>query len=294
MRKLAVGVLLVSVLGLIGFAYQGSIVFQGGHGAKALGMGGAFCALANDGTAALWNPAGLALMSHTIWLGGATQNLFGLVGYQYVAGGYKFGDYAVGIAWSNATAGTQYGANLYLGTVGVKIGDFGTVGANLKYYQETIAGTTTSGFGFDVGFLVPLTPEIAIGIVAKDVGGTTIANQTVTSVYGAGMGLKLLDGALVLAADVSVDGAFQPLNLGAGIEFVLIENLAVRAGVTVPEINFSDYYFSVGAGFAIAGLAIDAAYVLKSEPGESLVLSATFSFDELFGTQTTPEPGPAR
>ncbi|MEW6217540.1 MAG: hypothetical protein AB1543_07645, partial [Candidatus Bipolaricaulota bacterium] len=77
MRKLAVGVLLVSVLGLIGFAYQGSIVFQGGHGAKALGMGGAFCALANDGTAALWNPAGLALMSHTIWLGGATQNLFG-------------------------------------------------------------------------------------------------------------------------------------------------------------------------------------------------------------------------
>ena len=35
-----------SVLGLIGFAYQGSIVFQGGHGAKALGMGGAFCALA--------------------------------------------------------------------------------------------------------------------------------------------------------------------------------------------------------------------------------------------------------
>ncbi|QAA77247.1 MAG: hypothetical protein BIP78_1481 [Candidatus Bipolaricaulis sibiricus] len=293
MRKLAVAVMLVSVLGMIGLGYEGSIVFQGGHGAKALGMAGAFCALANDGTAALWNPAGIALMGHDIWLGGATSNLFGMVGYQYIAGGYKFGDYAVGLAWSNATAGTQYGANLYLGTVGVKIGDFGTVGANVKYYQETIAGSTASGFGFDLGLLVPLTPEIAIGVVAKDVGGTTIANQTVTSVYGAGMGLKLLDGALVLAADVALDGAFQPLNLGAGLEFVLIENLAVRAGVAVPKIQFADYYFSVGAGFAIAGLTIDAAYVLKSEPGETLVLSATFAFGELFAP-TTPEPGPTR
>lgn len=294
MRKLAVAAMLVSVLGLVGFAYQGSIVFQGGHGAKALGMGGAFCALANDGTLALWNPAGAALTASNIWLGGATSNLFGMVGYQYVAGGYKFGDYAVGLAWSNATAGTQYGANLFLGTVGVKIGDFGTVGANLKYYSETIAGSSQSGFGFDLGLLVPLTPEISIGVVAKDVGGSTIAGQTVTSVYGAGLGLKLLEGALVLGADVSVDGGFQPLNLGAGIEFVLIENLAIRAGVVVPEIKFTDYYFSVGAGFSIAGLTIDAAYVLKDQPGQSLVLSATFSFDELFGQTTTPEPGPTR
>lgn len=293
MKRLAVAMLLVGVLGLIGFAYQGSIVFQGGHGAKALGMGGAFSALASDGTGALWNPAGLALMESNMWLGGATSNLFGMVGYQFISGGYKFGDYAVGLAWGNATAGTQYAANLYLGTVSAKIGDFGVLGANLKYYSETIAGTTASGFGFDLGFLVPLTPEISIGVVAKDVGGTTVANQTVTSVYGAGMGVKLLDGGLLLAADVALDGAFQPLNLGAGIEFVLIENLAVRAGVTVPEMKFGDSYFSVGAGFAIAGLTIDAAYVLLKEPGESLVLSATFSFDELFGT-TTPEPGPTR
>jgi len=295
MKRLAVAVLLVSVMASVGLGttYSGSIVFQGGHGARALGMGGAFCALANDGSLALWNPAGIALTGANIWLGGATSNLFGMVGYQYIAGGYKFGDYAVGLAWSNATAGAKYGANLYLGTVGVKIGDFGVVGANLKYYSETVDGSTASGFGFDLGLLFPLTPEIAVGVVAKDVGGTTIAGQTVTSVYGAGMGLKLLDGALVLGADVALDGAFQPLNLGAGIEFVLIENLAIRAGITVPEIKFTDYYFSVGAGFGIAGLTIDAAYVLKGQPGESLVLSATFSFDQLFGT-TTPEPGPTR
>jgi hypothetical protein len=296
MKRLAVAVLLVSVLGMIGLGYEGSIVFQGAHGARALSMGGAFTALATDGTAALWNPAGLALMAQDIWLGGATSNLFGMVGYQFVAGGYKFGDYAVGLSWATASAGVRYTANMYMGTVGVRIGDFGTIGANVKYYSETIVGMddvarTASGFGFDLGFLMPLTPEISIGIVAKDVGGTTIANQTVTSVYGVGMGLRLLDGALLLAADMSLDGGFEPLNLGAGIEFVLIENLAVRAGITVPELVFTDYYFSVGAGFAIAGLTIDAAYVLKTEPGESLVLSATFAFGELFAP--TPEPGPA-
>jgi len=293
MKRLAIAVLLVGVLGLIGFGFEGSIVFQGAHGARGLAMGGAFTALANDGTAALWNPAGLALVGEEIWLGGATSNLFGMVGYQYIAGGYTFGDYAVGLSWANVTAGAHYVANMYMGTVGLRLGDFGVIGANLKYYSETIAERTATGFGFDLGFLMPLTPEIAIGIVAKDVGGTTVGDQRVPSMYGAGMGLRLLDGALLLAADVSLDAGFEPLNLGAGIEFVLIENLAVRAGITVPEFVFADYYFSVGAGFAIAGLTIDAAYVLMREPGESLVLSATFAFGELFAP-TPPEPGPGR
>jgi len=40
---------------------------------------------------------------------------------------------------------------------------------------------------------------------------------------------------------------------------------------------------------SLGGLSVDAAYVLQSEPGESLVLSATFLFGELF----KPAPAPA-
>lgn len=297
MKRLAVAVLLVSVVGMIGLGFERSIVFQGAHGARALGMGGAFTALANDGTAALWNPAGIVLIEQDIWLGGAMSELFGMVGYQFVAGGYNFGDFAVGLAWANISLAREYApvqryaANMFLGTVGVGLGDFGAIGANLKYYTETLAGSPRGGFGFDIGFLMPITPEISIGIIAKDVGGTTIANQTVTSMYGAGLGLRLLEGALIVAADVALDAAFEPIELGAGVEFVLIENLAVRAGITVPELDFDKYYFSVGAGFAIAGLTIDAAYVLQDRPGESLVLSATFAFGELLAPPA-PEPGP--
>jgi len=40
-----------------------------GVGARPLGMGGAFCSLANDGTAFYWNPSGLALLKHSQFSG---------------------------------------------------------------------------------------------------------------------------------------------------------------------------------------------------------------------------------
>ena len=293
MRALIAGAVILIVAGTVALGYEGSIVFQGGHGAKALGMGGAFTALADDAMTALWNPAGLSFVESEVWLGGATSKLFGMVPFQYLAGGYSFGEFAVGFAWSNAVAGSQYTASLYAGSISLKLGDLGAIGASVKFYSETIAGSTETGVGFDLGILVPVTPEIAVGVVAKDVGGTAIGNGTVSSVYGAGFGLRLLDGTLVVAADVSLDGDLKPLNLGAGVELVVIDNLSLRAGITAPEIAFSDLSWRVGAGFAISGLHLDAAYVLGNGLGSSVVISATFMFQQLFAPRT-PEIEPTR
>ncbi len=289
MKRLTVAILLVGALGLVGLAYEGSIVFQAPHGAKALGMGGAFTALADDGTTMIWNPAALALKGEGLWLGGATSNLFGMVGYQFVSAGGTFAGYAVAAGWANATAGELYSANAFMGAVGFALGDFGSLGVNLKYYMEKVGTADNSGFGFDVGLLVPITPEIKVALSAKDVA-TTIAGQTVTPVYTIGAGFGLLEGALQLAVDLSLTGAFAPKDLRAGLEFMLIENLAVRAGVVVPGLDFANYYFTVGAGFKLAGLSVDAAYVFLKEPGESLVLSATFLFGELFAPEEGPTP----
>lgn len=286
MKRTMLAALLIGAVAVVAFPYAGTIVFQGGHGAKALGMGGAFCALADDATGALWNPAGLAFAEP--WIGGATSNLYAAggfegVGYQYISGGFAFEGYAIGLGWANATAGPLYSASLYLGTVGIAIADFGSVGVNVKYYTETIAGDSESGFGFDIGLLFPLTDEIAIGMVAKDVGGTVVREgQTIEPMYTAGVGLKLMEGAITLAADVDFLGVdFELAGIKAGLEFVLIENLAVRAGIVSPTADFTEYWFTVGAGLAIGDLAIDAAYVLQSEPGESLVLSASFLLGDL-------------
>jgi hypothetical protein len=282
--------MLLGALALGAFGYEGSIVFQGGLGAKALGMGGAFSALADDGTVALWNPAGILAFGENVWIGGATTQLFGMVGYQYVGGGFSFAGYGIGLGWANASAGDFYTANAFMGTVGVKIGDFGWVGANLKYYMEKITNEY-SGFGFDLGVIIPIIPELSIAVVAKDLG-TSIAGQTVSPLYVAGLSGKLLEGALILGTDLELTSAFAVKNLRAGLAFQLIENLAIRAGLVVPELNFDKYYVTVGAGFSLGGLSVDAAYVLQSEPGESLVLSATFLFGELFAP--APAPAPAR
>ena len=130
--------------------------------------------------------------------------------------------------------------------------------------------------------MFPITDQFTIGIVAKDLA-TSLWDQTVTPMYTVGVGSKFLDGAMTVACDVDLSGTdFSLAEAKAGLEFVLIENLAVRAGVVFPDADFSSYYFTVGAGLGVGDLSIDAAYVLQPEPGESLVLSATFLLGDLF------------
>ena len=290
MKRIAIATILLGALALGALAqYERPLVFQGGLGAKALGMGGAFCALADDGTVALWNPAGILAFGENAWIAGATSQLFGLVPYQYVAGGLSFAGYGLGLGWANATAGDFYTANAFVGTVAVKLGDFAWIGANLKYLTEKITSEYT-GFGFDLGVILPLMPELTLGVVVKDLG-TTLA-QPVMPVYVAGLAGKLLEGALLLGADVELSSAFAVKNLRLGLGFQLIENLGIRAGLVVPELDFDRYYVTVGAGFSLGGLSVDAAYVLSKEPGESLVLSATFLFGELFAPAPAPAPTP--
>jgi len=293
MKRIVLAALLVGAVALVAFPYEGTILFQGGHGAKALGMGGAFCALADDATGALWNPAGLTFVGP--WIGGASSNLSlnpdEALGYQYVSGGFTFEGYAIGLGWANATAGALYSASLYLATVGIEIADFGSVGVNVKYYSETIEEDSATGFGFDIGLLFPVTDEIAVGIMAKDVGGTSIWEQTIEPMYTGAFAVRFLDGAMTLACDVDLSGMdFSFAGAKAGLEFVLVENLAVRAGVVFPEEDFATYYFTVGAGLGVGDLFIDAAYVLQPDARESLVLSATFLLGELLAPLAEEQP----
>jgi len=54
------GVILISLPTLSIAADDGAAFLKIGEGVKALGMGGAFVAIADDGSAPLWNPAGIA------------------------------------------------------------------------------------------------------------------------------------------------------------------------------------------------------------------------------------------
>ncbi|MCD6142674.1 hypothetical protein J7J55_08195 [Candidatus Bipolaricaulota bacterium] len=285
--------------------------FKSGIGARALAMGGAFVAVADDSTAACWNPAGLAQVKDTR-IGGMSTDLFGL-GYthQFVNAITEFSGFGIGLSYERAAVpGTQvdesgnagneftWSESLFLGTVSVDIEGIGLVGANVKYYMaDSGLGDSASGFGFDLGLLFNLGDMFTIGVSAFDLGNTQIAwstgaNDAVTGVYKVGTAVKLLDGSLILAGDLDFVG-MEMGDAHVGLEYKLIPELALRGGVLLAD-NFSEYSFTVGAGLNVAGLNVDAAYLLNEDLGNTLVLSAEFSLSSLFGGgEQEQQPAPA-
>jgi hypothetical protein len=282
--------------------------FKNGVGARALAMGGAFVAVADDATATVWNPAGLAQLNDTR-LTGMSTDLYGIgATHQYVGAVTTFANLGIGLGWERAAltgqsvsdggdlgSTFQWTEQAIIGSLATNVLDVAMAGANVKYYMaDNGLGGTASGFGFDLGLLVSLGDMFVIGVNAKDLAGSTItwdsgATDVVSGLYKAGLAMKLASDKLILATDVDFDGS----NLGdthVGVEFKVIDELALRGGVVLTN-NFQDYYFSVGAGINVAGLYVDAAYILQETLGNTLVLSAEFSLGGLLGGETTPAVG---
>jgi len=284
MKKLGLAAVIFGLLSMATLGAEGTIIFQGGHGAKAYGMGGAFVALADDATGALWNPAGLARIQG-LWVGGATATKYTAPGfegvpYQFASLGTTFEGFGVGLSWAMASAGELYSANAFIGTVALSFplgeGFEVDVGFNAKYYMESLDGDSYNTFSFDVGLIVPIADTFSIGFAALD-----IAAPDISPVYRAGLAFTFLEGAAELALDVvMVDMELDGINFGLGLK--LIEMLELRAGAMVPGTDFQNASFTVGAGLVIADLAVDAAYVLQGDPGDTLVISLSYAFAELF------------
>ena len=309
MKRIAVTSLaLVLVLSAVAFAdgIGAFSAFKNGIGARALAMGGAFVAVANDATAALWNPAGLAQLDDTR-LAGMSTDLFGIgATHQYIGAVTTFANLGIGLGWERAAIdgqtvleGGELGGSFtwveqaIIGSLATNVLDVAMAGANVKYYlADNGIDDAASGFGFDLGLLVSLGDMFVIGVNAMDLAGSTLTwdggtTDVISGLYKAGMAMKLADDRLVLATDVDFDGTDLG-NTHVGVEFQVIDELALRGGVVLTN-NFQDYYFTVGAGINVAGLYVDAAYILAEEPGETLVLSAEFSLGGLLGDEEPVE-----
>jgi len=283
--------------------------FKNGIGARALAMGGAFVAVADDATATLWNPAGLAQLEDTR-LTGMSTDLYGLgITHQYIGAVTTFANLGIGLGWERASIDGQVvdeGGELgsaftwveqaIVGSLATNVLDVAMAGANVKYYlADNGLGDGATGFGFDLGLLVSLGDMFVIGVNAQDLAGSSLAwdggaTDVISGLYKAGLAMKLADGRLILATDVDFDGSDLG-NTHVGAEFHVIDALALRGGVVLTN-SFQDYYFTVGAGINVAGLYVDAAYILEETLGDTLVLSAEFSLGGLLGGDQEPVEEP--
>ncbi|MDZ7374376.1 MAG: PorV/PorQ family protein [candidate division KSB1 bacterium] len=157
-------------------------------GARALGMGGAFVAVANDVTAVYWNPAGATkiqprggvCLMHTNWLADLNFDFaaacvqlggFGTLGAHFTS--LSMPDTKVRTEFEPEGTGEYYSAmDMALGlTYARDLTDRFSFGFNVKYLRQQIWHMAASAVAVDLGFLYRTDfPWLTLGISVSNFG----------------------------------------------------------------------------------------------------------------------------
>ena len=233
---------------------------------RAVGLGGASVAVADEAQASLWNPAGLS------WL---RRNELQVTSVQL------FDDTSVnGLAFARPSSSMP---SLGLNILNLKSGEFErtndlnetlgsfdegdlvmsltiaqalspdwSLGANLKLARQSVEDFSGSGFGFDLGVMGRLTDGLMIGASALNLAGPSITLRDKDESYATelrgGLAYTMLEGRSVTTAEVGHrDGpGVQPR---VGTEF-WIQSLALRVGYYIDNVSAGfSYRFRNGLQF---------------------------------------------
>lgn len=269
-----------------------------GVGARALGMGKANVAVAEDGDVIFSNPAGLGEIDAFKFTSMA-GNLLEDASYTILGGAYPLGKQsAAGIGYAGSfvsgieirdAAGTfsrkaNYGNSVIFASYGKKLAEKTSFGINLKYYL--IDGTEIDngdgrGWNLDVGLLQNGLNWLSLGLVGQNLIDSSRINyqngesERLPPKIAAGAKLYLLgskyNAALFspLELTLAVDGHFnlqeaRTMTTHAGMEFSPTPLLTFRAGIDQNN-------FTTGLSLRFAGLGFHYAYLPEAQ-----FLSITF------------------
>jgi len=234
------------------------------QGARALGMGGAFVAIADDPRAMYWNPAGIAdlqgigvLIDHTSWIADVKYEFFGTTVSLGSYGGLgvnvtvsNIGDMKVTTVDQQDGTGEVFGVtDLAVGvSYGVKLTDAFSIGFNPKLVYQQIWKMSASALAIDLGvkYRTPFT-GVSLGMSISNFG-------TKMQMQGNNM-LVLYDPDPLtsgnngrIPANLSTDSWDLPLNFRVGVSYEAPMGSLGRMTFAVDAMHPSDNYESVNVG----------------------------------------------
>jgi hypothetical protein len=268
-----------------------------GVGARPLGMGKAYTAVANDGSALFTNPAGLkgisaismagSLMTEVPYtvLGGSYPVLNGTLGVGYVGLGVS------GIMETNIVSGTpeitgnqgsfaNSAINISYATELNKLTSINTgifkdtkIGATFKMISQSFSSLASAegkggiGFDLDLGAIANIDENTKAGLTIKNIiPGNNFKNDEIPMAITAGISKVFANLNLLTALDAELS---RTLLFHAGAEWNPIQPIKLRLGLDQkPNAGSSTTNLSTGLGVIFKGFTFDFAYHTYAELNE--------------------------
>ena len=253
-----------------------------GVGARAIGMGEAFTAVAADANAVYWNPAGLANLDsrqinvmHNTWL---VETYYDHISF---AAPFKKGAMCAGITYLGTGDIDKYSVfeenktptpvpegtfNAYdmalIGGYGWKISDKLLVGVSGKLLQSKIDSHDANGLAIDIGVLSKTPVEnLTVGGTIQNVGSKIKFNKNgdpLPLMVKVGAAYTMLDNNLTTALDIT-KARDNDAKFNVGCEYLINKSFAARCGYNSKIDEGAGV--TVGIGYKHPVVTVDYAYV---------------------------------
>jgi len=263
-----------------------------GGGVRAIGMGGAFCAVADDATTIYWNPGGLTNISdkeitaaYTRWFADITHAFLG-----YAQPLNEKNALGAGLLYLGATDAKRDEWGEEIGSFDIaemaptighahKFGNRVSIGTSVKYISQKLEDESASGFAFDIGGLYKTPIEnLTLGISIQNIG-TEIKfieeGDALPSNIKLGAAYKVIED-LTLALDTNLPSDGE-IYVCIGGEYWVTNIMALRVGYrTGPADEGSG--LTAGAGFRAGKILLDYAFVPYGDLGNTHRISLGMKF----------------
>jgi hypothetical protein len=216
-------------------------------GPRPAGVGGAFVALANDPTGAVWNPAGLSFISqNTIHLESSRYfESTAINGLSFAVPGRRLP--SVGLTILNLRSGDFEKTN----DLNESMGEFNesdmafifsasknlthkfALGANFKIVRHAVDEFDAAGFGVDLGLMYNVLPSVRVGASLLNIGGPSVNMREIDETYPAefrgGLAFTFFGGRGLVSTEFNHRSG-PGTSFYGGTEFWVHRSLALRVG----------------------------------------------------------------